>query len=321
MRKNSYTGCLVMTLLCFSFVVGGMLGGILGGGLILWATAPDRTVPTFVAQVTPTDISTPVPTVTPNPQPQQTPTPTRVIEPTPSTADVVESILPSVVTVINLQNGYGQFAASDQNRRVVGSGIVVSELGYIMTNAHVVDSAEKLSVVLSNGEEVSAGLITIEPNQDLAMLKIEANALSPAVWGNSNEVRLGQPVMAVGSALGDFPNSVTMGIVSGLNRALALDEIVVYGLIQTDAAINQGNSGGPLVNTNGEVVGINTFIIRQDHDQGIAQGIGFAIPASSAKMLAQSWMAQDINALPPVNAQEMALPTPALLPASLPLNE
>ncbi|MFQ5575461.1 MAG: S1C family serine protease [Anaerolineae bacterium] len=320
--KSNYTGCLVALVLCASFLIGGMVGGIIGGGLMLWAMTP----PQVARAATPTSPPALTPTPTPTPSPTGTPTPfvtataTRVVAPTPSTEDVVEQVLPAVVTVVNIQARYGYFQ-EESDRRVVGSGIVVDERGYIVTNAHVVAATQSLRVILSGGEEVPASLITYEPGQDLAMLKIDADGLVPAAWGNSGEVRLGQPVMAIGSALGDFPNSVTMGIVSGLDRALALDEIVVYGLIQTDAAINQGNSGGPLVNLNGEVIGINTFIIREDHDRGIAQGIGFAIPASAAKMLASTWIAQNTDAIRAVSGSEAEPLSPGLLPASQPSTE
>jgi S1-C subfamily serine protease len=239
--------------------------------------------------------------------------------PTPSTEDIVEKVLPAVVTVISIQEEYDYFGRQ-YDKRVVGSGTIIDEQGYIVTNAHVVASAQELRIILSGGEEVTATLVRYDLAQDLAMLRIEADNLITANWGDSNQVRLGQPVMAIGSALGDFPNSVTMGIVSGLNRALALEEVVLYSLIQTDAAINQGNSGGPLVNLQGEVIGINTFIIREDHDQGVAQGIGFAIPASAVKMLTTAWIVQDTNSLQATDNEETDPATSPPLPVSQPSN-
>ncbi|RME42693.1 MAG: hypothetical protein D6796_14040, partial [Caldilineae bacterium] len=236
-------------------------------------------------------------------------------KPTPSAEDVIERILPAVVTVVNVQTRYGYFGHSD-DRRVVGSGVVVDERGYILTNAHVVAAAQTLKVVLWSGEERPASLVVYEPSQDMAMLKVEGANLIAAPWGDSNRVRLGQPVIAIGSPLGDFPNSVTMGVVSGLDRALAADETVLYGLIQTDAAINPGNSGGPLVNLRGEVIGINTFIIREDHDRGVAQGIGFAIPATAAQGLVSAWIAQDSGTLQAGGGEKGGAVAPPLLPAS-----
>ncbi len=312
--KNSF-GCFTVALLSVAFIIGGMAGGIVGGGVIWWAMSFNSDSPTPVAYLTPTP--TLRPTATPTATPAPTATATQVIIPTPSVEDVVARALPSVVTVINIQAEYGYFGAQN-DKRVVGSGIVVDSRGYIVTNAHVVDAPQNLTVILSSGEEFPAELVVYEPEQDMAMLKIEADNLRSAVWGNSEQVRLGQQVMAVGSALGDFPNSVTMGIVSGLNRALSLDKVVVYGLIQTDAAINQGNSGGPLINLRGEVIGINTFIIREDHEQGVAQGIGFAIPASSVKMLSSAWINQDLKQLQASEPSDTQGELPRPLPASQP---
>ena len=304
LKQERYTGCLVVFLLGLSFLIGGMWGGLVGGGLVLWVLDEEQTPPGLAAASTPTVYVSPTPTAIISP----TPTPTPVILPTgaPSVEDAIEAVLPSVVTVINFQKSSG-YLQTEPNQRVVGSGIIVAEQGYIITNAHVIVNADRLSVILLNGQELPATLIIEYTNLDLALLKVEAEALAVAAWGDSTTVRLGQPVIAIGSALGDFPNSVTMGIISGLNRALALDEYVIHGLIQTDAAINQGNSGGPLINLEGEIIGINTFMIREDHNQGVAQGIGFAIPASAVKALVNTWIAQETNQTPnPLNVEEGA---------------
>ncbi len=314
-KQGKYPGCLVILLLTTAFVIGGMVGGLLGGGVIWWAVAPAPIARQSTAAPMAGPTVAPTPTATPTPTPAVTPTPTRVVIPTPSTEDIITEILPSVVTIINEQTEATAYTPKD--KRVVGTGIIIDSRGFILTNAHVVENAATLNVMFSDGQNMPARLVAYEPGQDLAMLKVEAENLTVAAWGNSNSVRLGQPVMAVGSALGDFPNSVTMGIVSGLNRALALGEVVVYGLIQTDAAINQGNSGGPLINLRGEVVGINTFIIREDHNQGVAQGIGFAIPASSAQVFTDSWINLHVNTTPEENnGAEAAYPNTEPLPAS-----
>jgi 2-alkenal reductase len=216
-----------------------------------------------------------------------------------------------VVTVINHQSDYS-FVFSDADKRIVGSGFIVDPQGYIVTNAHVVAHAGNLNVVLSNAQELTATLVVSDPSTDLALLKVETEALKAVTWGDSSEIRLGQSVVAIGSALGDFPNSVTVGVVSGLNRALALDQAVVQNLIQTDAAINQGNSGGPLINLRGEIIGINTFMIREDHNQGMAQGIGFAIPASSAQELVTTWITQAAHT--PLTANQQPIVDVSLTP-------
>jgi 2-alkenal reductase len=228
-----------------------------------------------------------------------------------SIEDAVAHVLISVVTVVNHQTEYGLFVNSS-DKRIVGSGFIVDEAGYIVTNAHVVTNADTINVVLTDGQELTATLVVRDPSTDLALIKVEAEELSAADWGDSSEIRLGQSVVAIGSALGDFPNSVTVGVVSGLNRALALDEAVVQNLIQTDAAINQGNSGGPLINLRGEIIGINTFMIREDHNQGVAQGIGFAIPASSAKALINAWIAETTDLPLTTDHQHMEVPTTPL---------
>ncbi len=290
MRRTieGFTGTLIVFLLGLSFAIGGMIGGILGGGMVLWATAPDP-----VSQIsTPTPTPTPLPTATPIvvatlENLSLTPTATAVVIPTPSTEDMVDAVLPSVVTVLNIKN---------TGERSSGSGIIIDEKGYIITNAHVVAQSQQLKVTFKNAESYTAQIVVFDTRQDLALLKIESSTPLVALkWGDSNQVRLGQPVIAIGSPLGDFPNSVTMGIVSGLGRALALgDDVVLYDLLQTDAAINKGNSGGPLINMNGEVVGINTFIIREDVGQSVAEGIGFAIPASAAKLISNNWLDSEL---------------------------
>jgi len=304
-RSDGFTGTLIIILLGTSFLIGGMLGGLFGGGLILWATAPQRAA----AHATPTPLPTETPTPQPTPIPTEitpdiaTPTPTAVVIATPSVADVVDSVLPAVVTVLNHhRDSFGN------PEKIAGSGTVVDPAGYIVTSAHVVAKAQTLIVTLADGTEYPAKIVSLDTTQDLALLKIDAGTPLPvAKWGDSNSVRLGDTVLAIGSPLGDFPNSVTMGIVSGLNRALAYDDTVLYGLLQTDAAINQGNSGGPLVNLQGEVVGINTFIIRADHNQSVAEGIGFAIPASAVKVLSSAWMehAPDVAGNPPADTSPL----------------
>jgi len=161
-----------------------------------------------------------------------------------------------------------------------------------------------LHVVLSDGRNVEAALIISDPAQDLALIKIQAERLTPIKWGDSTLVRPGQVVYAIGSPLGDFPNSVSFGIVSGLNRALEMDEFVIDGLIQTDAAINRGSSGGPLINMQGEMIGINTFIIRESEDRGVAEGIAFALPTQNAQTLILPWIAAHSGDNVPIPAAE-----------------
>jgi S1-C subfamily serine protease len=302
-KKNSvhrsFTGCMVIVLLVTAFVVGGLLGGIAGGGLILWAIG-GQTQTTLEAEApTPAVMPTePAPLALPTASPSP-PTPPSIAvpdlsTPSPSIPDVVGQVLPAVVTVVN-QNSGAVPAGWGLDSRMLGSGIVVDRRGYIVTNYHVIKDTGDLTIILSSGEELPARLVAGDEQQDLALIRAETSDLPAATWGDSQSVRPGEWVVAIGSALGDFPNSVTVGVVSGLNRSLEMDNMTIEGLIQTDAAINKGNSGGPLVNLHGEVIGINTFIIREGRTSGVAEGMGFAIPSAQARQLTEEWIAGDAS--------------------------
>ncbi len=290
-------GCILLFLLGVAFLMGGILGGLVGGGLLLGTISPAeevawRSTPTFTPFITPT----------PAPAETLTPTPTPPPSPTPSMEDIIAGIIPSVVTVVNQQ--HYAFSLSPDEGRVVGSGVIVDNRGYIATNHHVVENPGDLRVVMADGRDLSAVLVVSDPSEDLAVVKINAESLSAIQWGDSATVRLGQAVYAIGSPLGDFPSSVSFGIVSGLNRALEMDEFVIDGLIQTDAAINRGSSGGPLINTEGEMIGINTFIIRESEDRGVAEGIAFALPTAKAKDILFPWIAAHSGENVPIPAAE-----------------
>src|SRR5712664_2901956 len=170
------------------------------------------------------------------------------------------------------------FPSQPQNRMEhgLGSGVIISPDGYIVTNNHVIDGAVDIRVTMSNREVLSAKLVGADPLTDLAVIKVNASNLPSVPWGNSASLRPGQTVLAFGNPYG-FRFTVTRGIVSALNRPNpdASDRRKPGEFIQTDAAINPGNSGGPLVNARGEVVGINTFLISSS---GTFSGMGFAIP-------------------------------------------
>ncbi|MBA3534763.1 MAG: trypsin-like peptidase domain-containing protein, partial [Ardenticatenales bacterium] len=162
-----------------------------------------------------------------------------------------------------------------------GSGFIISESGYIVTNHHVVEGARQFVVDYARGEQVPATLVGSAPEFDLAVLKVDGPVPAAIVWGDSSALPLGGTVIAIGSALGDYQNSVTVGILSGVNRELGS----LIGLLQTDAAINHGNSGGPLLNRAGEVIGINTMVVRGSSSD--AEGLGFAIPSNIARAITQ----------------------------------
>src|SRR5579864_9472819 len=160
--------------------------------------------------------------------------------------------------------------------RSLGSGFLVSQDGYILTNAHVVDSADEITVRLTDKRELKARVIGADRRTDLALIKIEATGLPAARLGDPSKLKVGEWVVAIGSPFG-FDNTVTAGIVSAVDRALPGDSAVPF--LQTDVAVNPGNSGGPLFNAKGEVVGINSQIYTRS---GGYQGVSFAIPINAA---------------------------------------
>ncbi len=207
--------------------------------------------------------------------------------------DIASRINPSVVTVFVAQKveiqrspfDFGPFSFFDvpgrqEVQKGMGSGVIVSKDGYILTNNHVVKKADNIKVRLYNGKQLPAKVIGTDPKTDIAVIKINAKNLPVAELGNSDDVKVGQVVMAVGSPLSKtLVNTVTMGIISAKGRAN--EDLADYSdYLQTDAAINPGNSGGPLVNVDGKVIGINSAIATQT---GGFQGIGFAIPINMAK--------------------------------------
>lgn len=194
-----------------------------------------------------------------------------------SITEAFQKVAPAVVTVstkgVATFNGFFQ-----QEVEGIGSGFIINEDGYILTNYHVIEGAKEVSVTLSDNTTVSAKVVNYDANQDVAMLKItDENVKVPAVaeLGDSNALQQGEEVIAIGTPLSaDLSQTVTNGIVSALNRNVETESGVVLNLIQTNASINPGNSGGPLVNTKGQVVGINTMKMSGEN----TEGIGFAIP-------------------------------------------
>jgi serine protease Do len=199
---------------------------------------------------------------------------------------VVASARESVVTItasgISTRNPFSPFNVPATG---VGSGIVVSTNGLILTNYHVVEGAQSLSVATADNQTLDATVVSTDEKHDMAVIRATGGTLTAASLGDSSQLLVGQTVLAIGSPLGEFTETVTRGIVSALDRAITVSDQAngsskdLSGLIQTDAAINPGNSGGPLINEQGEVVGINSAVSQQ------SQGIGFAIPINAAKEL------------------------------------
>jgi putative serine protease PepD len=257
-------GRFISTVLVTSLLVGlvaGALGGALGyafanrdrGGTVLGAS-PDPNQPAALAQRAPESL-----------------------------AGVAERVLPSVVTI----------RAGGRGGTNLGSGFVISGEGHVLTNDHVVgDGATPPMVTFHDGSSAAAELVGRDPESDLAVVRVEAPGLAPVQLGDSATVAVGDPVLAFGSPLA-LANTVTAGIVSAVDRTIQAgepgDQVRYYAAIQTDAAVNQGNSGGPLVDAAGRVVGVNSVIksLAATEDEAANIGLAFAIPINQAKRVAQ----------------------------------
>jgi serine protease Do len=195
----------------------------------------------------------------------------------PSIADVVAKVKPSVVA-INTEISTLDFFNRPSTQEAAGSGWIISSDGYIVTNNHVVEDAQSISVILDNGEVYDAEIVGTDPVTDMAVIKIDAQSLPAAQVGDSSQLRVGDWVVAIGNSLGEGIRA-TQGIVSRKDVSLQVDTSqVLYGLIETDAAINPGNSGGPLVNLAGEVIGMNS--VKQVQVE--VEGVGYAISSEEA---------------------------------------
>ena len=197
-----------------------------------------------------------------------------------SAADIYKKVAPAVVMVstksVQSVNRWFQ-----QETEGMGSGFIINNDGYILTNYHVIDGAKEVTVALSDGQEVTASVVNYDSDQDVAMIKINQDIEVPGVveLGDSDALQPGEEVLAIGNPLSkELSSTLTKGIVSALNRSIETETGVSTNLIQTDTAINSGNSGGPLINTKGEVIGINTLKASDG-----AEGIGFAIPINDVK--------------------------------------
>jgi len=206
--------------------------------------------------------------------------------------DIVAAARQSVVTITSSLEAARSFSPFSPATGV-GSGIVLTVDGYILTNRHVVEGSQSLTVALYDGRELDARVVELSEETDLALVKIDAGGLTPARIGDASSLRIGETALAIGSPLGTFTETVTKGIISGTGRTITVrDELTrrpveLTNLIQTDAAINPGNSGGPLLDSSGEVVGVNTAVADS------AEGLGFAIPIDEAAGLIALAMASD----------------------------
>ncbi len=209
---------------------------------------------------------------------------------------------------------FGNQMPKRENMTGLGSGFIISPDGYVVTNNHVISGADQITVIFNNGiDEVPAELVGTDPKTDIAVLKIDPSLveIQNVSWGNSESSRVGDIVLAIGNPLG-LGGTVTSGIISSINRDIGGGPYVDF--IQTDAPINRGNSGGPLFNLDGEVIGINSMIISQT---GGSVGLGFSIPANTAKLIVEQiisfgeakrgWLGVQIQDLTPEFSESLAM--------------
>lgn len=260
----------------------GLIGALIGGLIVAviaptWGLIPTPQAPRL--QGRPADIAPPVAP----PAPPGEPSPIITI---------AEKVGPAVVGIKNMSNSGVFFGAHPGIEQGSGSGVLIDEQGYIVTNNHVVEGAEKLVVSLANGKELEGRLVGRDPRTDLAVVKIDPSQAGKFLFarlGDSDKVRVGELAVAIGNPLGEeFARTVTAGIISALNRTVEVGEGQRFTLLQTDAAINPGNSGGALVNNQGEVIGINSVKIINEK----VEGMNFAIPINTAKPIIRDLITQ-----------------------------
>ncbi len=249
-----------------------------------------------------------------------------------ATVEVVQTVGPAVVNitterVVSQRSPFHPFAGDPFFERFfrdffeprasrtvqnLGSGVIIDREGHVLTNEHVIARASRIRVTMADGREFDAVVIGADPNNDLAVLRVETEEQLPWIPpGRSDDLLVGEPVIAIGNPFG-LSNTVTTGVVSALNRSIRTDNRVYHGFLQTDASINPGNSGGPLLNAAGELIAVNTAVY------GGAQGIGFAIPVDVAKRVVSEliahgevqpvWLGLDFQNLNPELREALRLP-------------
>lgn len=279
-RTNTF---IMVVVLLLTLAGGTILGALAGAGASVYLIQKRLSQPITV--VSTNDTAEPQPTAT-----TAAAIPTAIpVAPAPEAAKaagedipaMIERVRDAVVTVENYANASEMFMPTS-----TGSGAIISPDGYIVTNNHVIEGAEVLRVLFADGTGHDATLIGADPLNDIAVLQVTDSIPTVMVLGDSDALRQGEPVIAIGSPLGSYRNTVTVGVVSALNRNVGND--APEGLIQTDAAINNGNSGGPLLNARGEIVGINTLVVRgSSASMDSAQGLGFAVPSTIVRKIAE----------------------------------
>ncbi len=273
-RRVLYVLVVVLVAAC-----AGLTGALAGGSAVYRALHASAGTPT--AQATPSisnhTTTTPASTIILHTTDYQT-----------TVTQAVQKVSPAVVTVVGILPGQMTIFGYSGDQTVSGSGFFVSEQGYVVTNNHVVEGTKEVSVVLADGTREKAQVVGRDIYSDIAVLKVEGKVPAVVTLGNADTLQPGETVIAIGSPLGYFQNTVTVGVVSAVGRSVDSGRgYMIENLIQTDAAINHGNSGGPLINLAGEVVGVNTLVVRGTGLGDVAEGLGFAIPVNTAQAVAQ----------------------------------
>jgi 2-alkenal reductase len=277
-------------------VIGGasaFLGAAAGGFAVFRAVQQQTSLPAPIQQIFPAKSTNPSQTILLNNTDVET-----------AVTTSVQRVGPAVVTVVGTLPGQQTFFGMTGDQTVSGSGFFINDQGYLLTNNHVVEGTKEVKIVLSDGAEQSATIVGTDQYADIAVLKTEGKVPAVAVLGNSDKLDPGESVIAIGSPLGNFKNTVTVGVVSATGRTIDTGTgFQIEDLIQTDAAINHGNSGGPLVDLAGEVIGINTLVVRNSGMGDVAEGLGFAIPMNTAQVIAQQIIQQGYFSRPYMGIQ------------------
>ncbi|MCU0485771.1 MAG: trypsin-like peptidase domain-containing protein [Anaerolineales bacterium] len=264
----------------FVIAIGAALTGAVAGGVAVYRAIGQQQASSLPAE------SQSVEVVTVSSQDQALVVNTTEVET--AVTQAVENTGPAVVTVVGTIPGQRTRFGMTAESTVSGSGVFISVDGYILTNNHVIEDAQTITIILADGSEQAATLVGTDVYSDLAVLQVAGEIPAAAVMGNSDALNQGETVIAIGSPLGEFMNTVTVGVVSATGRSIDTGlGYQIEGLIQTDAAINSGNSGGPLLNLAGEVIGINTLVVRDSSSGTVAEGLGFAIPINTARAVAE----------------------------------
>jgi 2-alkenal reductase len=301
----------LIAILLLILVFGAGLAGSIIGGFIVYRGMAGKTA--FTA--------TPVAsTATSVPNPTAESITIQTVNINTAITQAVEQVGPAVVTVVGQLPDQMSFFGVIFGGTASGSGVIFSDKGYIITNNHVIDGVQSLKVILANGDERPAQVVGSDQFSDLAVLKVDGDLPAVAKLGNSDILKPGESVIAIGSPLGNFKNTVTTGVISATGRSLdSGNGYLLENLLQTDAAINQGNSGGPLVNLAGQVVGINTLIVRDSQNSTtVVEGLGFSVPSSTVQIVAEQIISNGSVARPyigiryqsidPATAQRYNLP-------------